>query len=74
MDFQLRANRQHPFIRRFIDEDDCVHTSEPSCEPIDHDDEDDEYGHHDSAPSYDTLDSREVVETLFGRTIAREFR
>lgn len=58
----------------YIDEDGYVHTSEPSCEPIDYDDEDDEYGHHGSAPGYDTLDNREVAETLFGRTIAREFR
>lgn len=58
----------------YIDEGMCVHVGEPSCEPIDYDDEDDDYGHHDSAPDYSELDSQTVVEALFGRTIAREFR
>ena len=58
----------------YLDEDDCIHTSEPSPDPMDLDDEDDEYGHHSSVPEYFELSRSSVIEALFGRTIAREFR
>lgn len=63
----------------YIDEDGCVTDSEPSSDPMDYVDEDDEYavsGAHRSieVPEYWEIDGRDLVEVLFGRTIAREFR
>jgi hypothetical protein len=63
----------------YIDEDGCVTDSEPSSDPMDYINEDDEYAVHDAhrrieIPEYWEIDRRGVVEVLFGRTIAREFR
>ena len=58
----------------YIDEFGDVHDSEPSSDPDDWTDEDDESGRYIEAPSYNELDRDLVIEALFGRTIAREFR
>lgn len=52
----------------YVDEDDFVHTSEP--EGI----EDEETGEVFGPTPYSELPAREVVEALFGATIAHEFR
>jgi hypothetical protein len=58
----------------YIDEDDCIHTKEPSPELIDWDDEDSDYRRCTRAPDYCELDRTDVVAALFGKTIAKEFR
>lgn len=50
----------------YIDEDDCIHTSEPESYELD--------GEMMDPASYCELASTSVVEALFGTTIAHEFR